>query len=84
MWIASARELGGGIAKVTHQPYMSNYLDDASRRFDDRANEAVTRPTICPDCGSRAIDTLAKAITADTYWRCVACGMVWNQKQRRK
>lgn len=49
----------------------------------DRGETVVTRPAACPECGSRAVGTLAKIITADTYWRCAACGTVWNQKQRR-
>jgi DNA-directed RNA polymerase subunit RPC12/RpoP len=51
-------------------------------RFD-RGDNVGVRPANCPDCGSRAVGTLAKIITPDTYWRCAACGMVWTQKQRR-
>jgi ribosomal protein L37AE/L43A len=51
-------------------------------RFD-RGDNVGVRPTNCPDCGSRAVGTLAKIITPDTFWRCAACGIVWNQKQRR-
>ena len=46
---------------------------------DDR----VMRPTECPECRSKAIGTLAKIITADTYWRCQVCGTVWNETRYR-
>jgi hypothetical protein len=36
------------------------------------------RPDACPFCRSKAVGTLAKVITANTYWRCQACGEVWN------
>jgi ribosomal protein L37AE/L43A len=35
-------------------------------------------PSECPTCGSRELKTTSKAITAETYWRCCACGEVWN------
>jgi ribosomal protein L37AE/L43A len=40
--------------------------------------EPVRRPDSCPFCQSGAVGTLAKVITASTYWRCQACGEVWN------
>jgi len=62
---------------------VDNYFDAAPERTAHSADTGILRPVKCPDCGSRAIDTLAKVITADTYWRCVTCGLVWNRKQRR-
>jgi ribosomal protein L37AE/L43A len=38
----------------------------------------VERPAACPFCQSKAVGTLAKVITASTYWRCQACGEMWN------
>jgi ribosomal protein L37AE/L43A len=38
----------------------------------------VRRPDRCPFCHSKAVDTLAKQITAATSWRCKQCGEVWN------
>jgi ribosomal protein L37AE/L43A len=43
----------------------------------------ITRPDKCPECGSKAVGTLAKEITAATYWRCQSCGNVWNQARDR-
>ena len=42
-----------------------------------------TRPDKCPECGSTAVGTLAKEITAATYWRCHRCGHVWNPGRDR-
>jgi ribosomal protein L37AE/L43A len=41
-------------------------------------HSAPTRPESCPFCQSHAVGTLAKVITAETYWRCQGCGEVWN------
>jgi hypothetical protein len=55
------------------------------REFPGRAtpDERVMRPTECPECRSKSIGTLAKTITAETYWRCQACGTVWNETRCR-
>jgi hypothetical protein len=41
------------------------------------------QPTRCPTCGGRQIVTASKTIDRDTYWRCVACGEVWNRDRCR-
>jgi predicted Zn finger-like uncharacterized protein len=38
----------------------------------------ATQPTRCPACQSPAIVTTAKNPDVDSYWRCTACGEVWN------
>jgi hypothetical protein len=40
--------------------------------------EPGQRPEACPFCQSRAVGTLAKVITPSTYFRCQACGEIWN------
>jgi transposase-like protein len=35
-------------------------------------------PTACPFCGSPRILTASEKIDASSYWRCEACGDVWN------
>lgn len=35
-------------------------------------------PARCHSCGSRELTTASKIVNADTYWRCCACGEVWN------
>jgi ribosomal protein L37AE/L43A len=41
-------------------------------------NQAIARPTKCPSCQRRAIDTLAKVITTSSLWRCRMCGGAWT------
>jgi ribosomal protein L37AE/L43A len=41
-------------------------------------NDAIARPSMCPFCGGKAIDTLAKVITVTTYWRCRECDKTWT------
>jgi ribosomal protein L37AE/L43A len=38
----------------------------------------VARPTECPECRGKMIDTLAKVITVDTCWRCRQCEATWT------
>lgn len=38
----------------------------------------ITRPTTCPFCSGRAVDTLAKVITAATLWQCRKCDGQWT------
>ena len=45
---------------------------------DSRIAEAVKRPTVCPFCKGKVVDTLAKVITATTYWRCLSCDKTWT------
>ena len=46
-------------------------------------SDSEPRPAACPFCGSKGIGTLAKVITDRTYWRCQACGEVWNMANLR-
>jgi ribosomal protein L37AE/L43A len=45
---------------------------------DSEFNEKVMRPAMCPFCKSKVVDTLAKVITATTFWRCRACDGTWT------
>ena len=45
---------------------------------DEHANDAPARPTMCPFCNGRRIDTLARVITATTCWRCLHCAKTWT------
>jgi ribosomal protein L37AE/L43A len=40
-------------------------------------------PKKCPECDSPRVTTTSKAITASTYWRCEACGEIWNVGRRQ-
>jgi ribosomal protein L37AE/L43A len=45
--------------------------------------EPTEPPDRCPQCGSPRVKTTSKAITASTYWRCEACGEIWNVGRRQ-
>lgn len=40
-------------------------------------------PAACPVCRSTDLKTTSKTVDEDTYWRCRACGEVWNVGRRR-
>lgn len=50
--------------------------------FESRFNEVVERPTACPFCQAKRVDTLAKAITVKTLWRCRECEQTWTIASR--
>ena len=39
--------------------------------------EAVA-PDVCPFCKSHDVKTTSKDVNVSTYWRCTACGQIWN------
>ena len=45
--------------------------------------EATAPPTKCPECDSPRVTTTNTTITASTYWRCEACGEIWNVGRRQ-
>ncbi len=45
---------------------------------NEMPGEEIARPTACPSCRSKDLTTTSKTVTASTYWRCLACGEVWN------
>jgi predicted Zn finger-like uncharacterized protein len=40
-------------------------------------------PALCPACRSSSIVTTEKIPSADSYWRCMTCGEVWNDGRRK-
>jgi transposase-like protein len=40
--------------------------------------EAIVAPKTCPFCKSVDVTTTSKAVSVSTYWRCTACGEIWN------
>jgi transposase-like protein len=34
---------------------------------------------LCPICRSNQVSTTSKSVNELTYWRCQACGEIWNQ-----
>lgn len=51
--------------------------------FESHSGETVIRPTTCPYCEGRVIDTLAKVITVATLWRCRECDGTWTIATQR-
>jgi transposase-like protein len=41
-----------------------------------------TLTPVCPACGSQTVTTASKTVTPESYWRCHACGEVWNDARR--
>ena len=52
------------------------YKTDASEVTD-----GTRPPAQCPACRSSAVTTTSKVITSASYWRCTACGEVWNAER---
>ena len=44
---------------------------------DDQAGDRLS-PAPCPFCGSSKVRTASEKVDASTYWRCEACGQMWN------
>jgi transposase-like protein len=38
----------------------------------------TSAPLKCPFCRSPKVATTSKAIDGEAYWRCHACGQIWN------
>ena len=43
-----------------------------------KASGAIVAPKACPFCNSVDVTTTSKAVNVSTYWRCTACGQIWN------
>jgi hypothetical protein len=40
--------------------------------------EEPSAPTACPFCHSPKITTASEKVDPSAYWRCEACGEMWN------
>ena len=79
--VAELMEVSGGAHPADAAPTGPSTIDCAAeerKMFESRGNEVVTRPTMCPFCKSKSVDTLAKVITATTFWRCRQCERTWT------
>lgn len=45
------------------------------------ADTPLAPPTACPFCRSSEIATSGKVAGDTLYWRCHACGQIWNPKR---
>ena len=66
-WRRSQLETASGRAAETNSP--------------SRPEDTGT-PSRCPSCRSNDLVTTSKVVSADAYWRCCACGEVWNNGRR--
>jgi transposase-like protein len=62
--------------------------DEVSRLRAENMSEPVTPdaaapPARCPVCRSQDVKTTSKVASVDAYWRCAACGEVWNVGRHR-
>ena len=48
------------------------------RVSETQLQEHMPAPPQCPFCRSSRVLTTTKLVTDATYWRCEACGQVWN------
>jgi ribosomal protein L37AE/L43A len=48
------------------------------RLVADPVRPQITAPTACPFCRSLDLKTTSKILDESTYWRCLACGEIWN------
>ena len=48
------------------------------------ARPRVMAPASCPYCQSSDVKTTSKTIDESTYWRCRACGQIWNPGRLRQ
>jgi hypothetical protein len=68
-------------AALAPQPSKERVMRDRPTGGQSQAGEAIA-PSKCPACRSSDITTTSKIVTAQAYWRCVACGEVWNVRRR--
>ncbi len=45
------------------------------------AEQETGHREICPFCGSIDTTTTSKSPDADSYWRCLPCGQIWNAER---
>ena len=57
-------------------------MNDRRRNDGTDAQEDVAAPSQCPACRSTDVKTTSKVVSAESYWRCMACGEVWNVGRR--
>jgi transposase-like protein len=50
----------------------------------DTPAEDPPAPMQCPVCRSQDVKTTSPKASADAYWRCMACGEMWNVARQRE
>ena len=49
--------------------------------YTPRSTPAAVAPDPCPFCKSHDVTTTSKEVNVSTYWRCTACGQIWNSNR---
>ena len=62
---------------------MSSFQSAKDFAVRSASNAATNVPSVCPACRSSSVSTTSKSPDAESYWRCEACGEVWNVSRRR-
>jgi predicted Zn finger-like uncharacterized protein len=63
---------------------MSTYSGwDRQQRAPEPVESDLNAPAKCPACQSAALTTASKSPDRESYWRCTACGEVWNPSRAR-
>ena len=56
-----------------HVANTDNFIDTKPK-----VEASLSQPPRCPKCRSTETSSAAKRPTANSYWRCLKCGDVWN------
>ena len=62
---------------------MSSFQSGKDFAVRTASNVPTNVPSVCPACRSSSVSTTSKSPDAESYWRCEACGEVWNVSRRR-
>jgi hypothetical protein len=49
-----------------------------------KLSDTTGGPAGCPVCRSADLVMASKTVDASTYWRCRACGEIWNVGRRQQ
>lgn len=49
----------------------------------DERDRVLNPVADCPFCRSTRVATASKTVSDSTYWRCLACGEIWNPTRAR-
>ena len=72
---------------IASRPMACFQVENIRASAEDKSDLAapgggMTAPR-CPSCRSLDLVTTSKVVSADAYWRCCACGEVWNAGRLR-
>lgn len=73
----------GSMAERWRLSQLHNIRAKAEELSDLAAPGGGMTPARCPSCRSQDLVTTSKVVTPDSYWRCCACGEVWNAARLR-